>query len=109
MPFARAIGWKEGRSLSMSIDDALQAAYMGLVQAAGRFDELKHDPSLSSLDTNFQSFAYRRIRGSIQLTRNPTWPNTLYVAQSIRSVSMWLRTNNLPRRPDRSKDGQGQG
>ena len=51
--------------LPLDVEDAIQAAYAGLVEAAQRFDFTKHDPAISDLDTNFKSFAYLRIRGSV--------------------------------------------
>lgn len=51
--------------ISLDIDDCVQLGLMGLVQAARRFNIHEHDPEISSLNTNFRSYAYPRIRGSI--------------------------------------------
>lgn len=63
--FARNVATQVIRKVPIEREDAIQAAMVGLVQAAGRFDVAKHDPSKSSVDEYFKSFAYPRIRGSV--------------------------------------------
>ena len=66
-PFARAVAAKEAAELNLpiSIEDAIGAAQLGLVEAASRFNFEQHDPTRGDIDTNFKSFAYLRIRGSV--------------------------------------------
>jgi RNA polymerase sigma factor (sigma-70 family) len=54
-----------GSAIPMDTDDCVQLGFVGLLQAAARFDISGHDPEIASLNTNFRSYAYRRIRGAI--------------------------------------------
>lgn len=65
MSFAKNVAGKIAGNLPISFEDAQQCAYEGLVEAAARFDISKHDPTISDLDSNFKSFAYLRIYGSV--------------------------------------------
>lgn len=67
MGFARntAVKVVKSRNLPLEFDEAIQAAYEGLVKAATRFDIDKHDPEIGDLDTNFKSFAFLRIQGAV--------------------------------------------
>lgn len=64
--YAQAIAYKVAQTLPIEIEDAVSLAHLGLVEAANRFDFGRYDPTKpSSLDTNFKSFAFQRIRGAI--------------------------------------------
>jgi RNA polymerase sigma factor (sigma-70 family) len=65
MPFARKLAANLSRNLPIEAEDAVQVAYIGLIEAAQRFDPEKHDPTRSPLDQYFKSFAYQRISGSV--------------------------------------------
>jgi len=51
--------------IPLEVEDIIAIGYVGLVQAAKRFDITSHDPSRATLNTNFKSYAYTRIRGAI--------------------------------------------
>lgn len=59
MPFAKKLAYKKKRMVPRFIDveELLSAAYLGLVEAASRFNEEK--------GVQFQTFAYPRIWGAI--------------------------------------------
>lgn len=67
--FARNVGYKVAgkllRSSVFTMEDALQEAKTGLVEAARRFDFQSHDSSKSTMEQHFKSFAYPRIRGAV--------------------------------------------
>lgn len=74
LPFAASIASKIARSLSSSIDfdDVLCSARLGLLEAARRFDD--------SLNVDFKTFAYYRIKGAIYdgLRKTGWMPRSLY-------------------------------
>lgn len=65
MPFARKIADKMGHRLPLEREDARQAAYEGLTQAALRFDAESHDDDRGTLDAHFRAFAYVRVYGAL--------------------------------------------
>lgn len=48
---------------SMDFEDARAAAYLGLVEAANRFDKSKH--THNTIEHHFKAYAYLRIHGAI--------------------------------------------
>lgn len=66
--FARNVAVKTARGIPgrpVEDDDAEQLGMEALIVSANRFNLEKHDPTLGTLDTNFKSFAYMRIYGSV--------------------------------------------
>lgn len=61
----RVAGKLDLASVGLTPDDCVQLGYLGLVQAAMRFDLDGHDSRVSLLDTHFRSFAYMRVRGAV--------------------------------------------
>lgn len=65
MPFARAVAFKAQQGLPIELEDAVQAANLGLTQAAMRFDFEMHDPRTADIERIFKAFAYLRIYGAV--------------------------------------------
>lgn len=67
LTFARGIARKMQANLRSLIeeDDAVSVAYVGLVEAARRFDPSKHDPSKGTIEQHFKNYAYLRIHGAV--------------------------------------------
>ena len=66
--FSRAVAFQMSQKLPIDPEDAMAQGYLGLVEAADKFDLSRYDPNhpnASSIQTNFKSFAYLRIRGAI--------------------------------------------
>jgi RNA polymerase sigma factor (sigma-70 family) len=67
MTFASGIA----RNMQMKIpklieaEDAVSVAYVGLIEAARRFDPSKHDDGIGTMGQHFKNFAYKRIHGAI--------------------------------------------
>lgn len=82
MPFAKNIAGQMAKKYPLEFEDARQAAYEGLVEAAARFDVEKHDPAKGTVEQHFKSFAYFRIHGSIvdECRRNSFVSRSAYAA-----------------------------
>lgn len=65
MPFAKNVAGKMIQKYPLEFEDAVQAGYTGLIEAAQRFDTSKHDPTKGTLEQHFKTFAYFRIHGAI--------------------------------------------
>jgi RNA polymerase sigma factor (sigma-70 family) len=63
VPFAKNVAGKMVQKYPMEFDDAAGAAYLGLVEAAQRFDMKKH--TSGTVEQHFKAFAYFRIHGAI--------------------------------------------
>jgi len=89
------IGEKYG--IPMDIQDCVQIGYVGLVQAAQKFDASDYDPKRGSLETLFRSYAYNRIRGAIiDEVRRQTFVRRRGIEQGIKfqMLSMDYETND---------------
>lgn len=63
--FAKNIAGGLTPKLPIGYEDARQAARVGLVQAAQRFDLTKYNPIPNDYDDLFKQFAFQRIRGAV--------------------------------------------
>lgn len=62
-PFAKNVAGKMIKKYPLDFDDAAGAAYLGLVEAASRFDMSKH--THGTVEQHFKAYAYLRIHGAI--------------------------------------------
>lgn len=62
-PFAKNVAGKMVKKYPLDFDDAAGAAFLGLVEAASRFDMSKH--THGTVSQHFKAYAYLRIHGAI--------------------------------------------
>jgi RNA polymerase sigma factor (sigma-70 family) len=63
VPFAKNVAGKMIKKYPLDFDDAAGAAYLGLCEAASRFDMAKH--THGTVEQHFKAYAYLRIHGAI--------------------------------------------
>lgn len=82
----------------MEFDDAAQAAYLGLMEAADRFDLAKH--TYGSIDKHFKAYAYFRIHGAIvDEYRRAQFVSRSAYAKGVRATFVAYDTHEMEDQP----------
>lgn len=98
MPFAKNVAGKMVQKYPIEFEDAAQAAYLGLMEAAERFDYAKH--THGTVEKHFKAFAYFRIHGAIvdEYRRNQFVSRSAY-AKGVRANFVPYETTEMEDQP----------
>lgn len=98
MPFAKNVAGKMIQKYPMEFDDAAQAAFLGLMEAADRFDMAKH--THGTVEKHFKAYAYFRIHGAIvDEYRRAQFVSRSAYAKGVRATFVSYDTHEMDDQP----------